>query len=152
MRATEAGGGHRDEAPHFLDSNVVLYLLSDDTAKAVRTEQLLKTKPVISVQVLNEVTHVCRRKIAMSWSEIDQFLALVRGFCTLVPLTEATHDEARRIAERYHYHWYDACIVASASLAGCRTLFSEDMHTGQVLEQGLTIRNPYTLQQHYLGV
>jgi len=49
---------------------------------------------VISVQVFNQVTHVCRRKIAMSWSEIDQFLALVRGFCTLVPLTEATYDEA----------------------------------------------------------
>jgi len=130
-------------APGFLDSSVVLYLLSGDSAKAVRTEQLLKTKPIISVQVLNEVTHVCRRKIAMSWSDIAQFLLLVRGFCTLVPLTEATHDQARRIAERYHYHLYDACIIASARMAACQTLFSEDMHDGQVLEQGLTIRNPY---------
>jgi len=141
MHAANADLAHTK--PSFLDSNVVLYLLSDDAAKAVRTEQLLKTKPVISVQVLNEVTHVCRRKIAMSWSDIEQFLVLVRSFCTLVPLTEATHNEARRIAERYHYHLYDSCIIASASLAACRTLFSEDMNDGHLLEQGLTIRNPY---------
>ena len=33
-------------------------------------------------------------------------------------------------------------IVAAAELAGCSTLFTEDMHGGLVIG-GLTLRNPY---------
>jgi len=127
----------------FLDSNVVLYLLSADASKADRAERLLKTKPVISVQVLNEVTHVCRKKLGMRWEEITEFTDLVRRFCKVVPLTEAIHDQARAIAQRYQVAFYDACIVAAAAMAGCQTLFSEDMNAGQTLEGHLTVRNPF---------
>jgi predicted nucleic acid-binding protein len=127
----------------FLDSNVVLSLLSSDVSKANRVEQLLTADPVISVQVLNEVTSVCRRKLNMGWDEIARFLELVRGFCTVVPLTEEIHDRGRTIAERYQISFYDACIVAAAVTAGCRTLFSEDMNAGQIFEKHLTVRNPF---------
>ena len=128
---------------HFLDSNVVLYLLSADARKADKVESLLTSRPVTSVQVLNEVTQVCRRKLQMEWSEIAQFLALVRGFCKVVPLTEAVHDRARQIAEHSKLSFYDASIVASAILGGCDTLYSEDMNNGQVIESRLTLRNPF---------
>ncbi|WP_202978036.1 MULTISPECIES: PIN domain-containing protein [Pseudomonas] len=127
----------------FLDSNVVLYLLSADSTKADCAESLLKTHPVISVQVLNEVTHVCVHKLRMSWDEIGQFLELVRSFCKVVPLTEAAHDQARLIAERHRLAFRDACIVATATAAGCRSLYSEDMSHGQILEESLAIRNPF---------
>jgi len=135
MRVTDDSG--------FLDTNVVLYLLSADASKADRVERLLKTKPIISVQVLNEVTHVCRRKLGMRWEEIAEFMDLVRRFCKVVPLTEAIHDQARAIAQRYQMAFYDACIAAAAVMAGCQTLFSEDMNVGQTLEGHLTIRNPF---------
>lgn len=128
---------------HFLDSNVVLYLLSADTDKADRAESLLKARPVISVQVLNEVTHVCRRKLQMSWKDIAEFLGLVRALCKVVPLTEAVHDQARLIAEHNKLSFYDACIVAAAVAAGCHTLYSEDMNHGQLLEDCLTLKNPF---------
>lgn len=133
MRAAKSRG--------FLDSNVVLYLLSADSAKADRAEALLKTSPLISVQVLNEITYVCRRKLNMDWDEIALFLDLVRGFCKVVPLTEDVHDKARRLAERHGWSFYDACIVAAAS--GCETLYSEDMNHGQKLDNGLVICNPF---------
>nr|WP_283163649.1 PIN domain-containing protein [Brenneria tiliae] len=126
-----------------MDSNVVLYLLSADPAKADRAEALLKTNPVIGVQVINEVTNVCRRKLAMSWEDIGSFLELVRGFCDVAPLTVEVHDRARHLAERYQFSFYDACIVAAAATAGCQILYSEDMNHGQTLEGGLTIRNPF---------
>ncbi|MFT0546194.1 PIN domain-containing protein [Allopusillimonas ginsengisoli] len=129
---------------HFMDSNVVLYLLSEDSAKADKAESLLKAGPVISVQVLNEVTNVCVRKLKMGWDEIAQFLELVRGFCKVVPLTEAVHDQARLIAERHKLSFYDSCIVAAAAAAGCQTLYSEDMNHGQILEDSLTIWNPFS--------
>ncbi|HCI6432423.1 TPA: PIN domain-containing protein [Klebsiella quasipneumoniae subsp. similipneumoniae] len=128
----------------FIDSNVILYLLSGDAHKADRAEALLRLKPVISVQVLNEVTHVCRRKLNMEWSEIAQFLELVRSFCRkIVPLTVETHDRARHLANRHQLSFYDACIVAAATIEGCQTLYSEDMHHGLILEESLTLRNPF---------
>jgi predicted nucleic acid-binding protein len=131
------------EARLFLDSNVVLYLLSADVDKADRAEALLKQRPVISVQVLNEVTHVCRRKLGMPWEEIAQFLALVRQFCPVVSVTEEVHDRARQMAERHGLAFYDACIVASARIERCDSLYTEDMHHGLIVEDSLTLRNPF---------
>ncbi len=36
-----------------------------------------------------------------------------------------------------------ALIVAAALLAGCTTLYPEDLRHGQVIERQLTIRNPF---------
>ncbi|WP_235578242.1 PIN domain-containing protein [Pseudorhodoferax sp. Leaf267] len=127
----------------FLDSNVVLYLLSGDAAKADRAEALLLARPMISVQVLNEVTQTCLRKRAMPWTEISRFLELVRHFCEVVPLTVEVHDQARHLAERYRLSFYDACIVAAATLANCEVLYSEDMHHGLVIHGGPVLRNPF---------
>jgi predicted nucleic acid-binding protein len=127
----------------FLDSNVLLYLLSEDAAKADSAERLLKTRPVISVQVLNEVTHVCRRKLGMGWAEIAELLGLVRRLCKVVPLTEAIHDQGRALAERHQISFYDACIAAAAVTAGCQTLFSEDLNDGPMLGERLAIKNPF---------
>lgn len=133
MPATEA----------FFDSNVVLYLLSADTAKADAAETLLMTGGVVSVQVLNETTHVMRRKLVMPWHAIETVQEAVRAQCRVEPLTLETHDLGRRIAERYGLSVYDALIVAAALLAGCNVLYSEDMQHGLVIEQHLRIVNPF---------
>lgn len=127
----------------FLDSNVVLYLLSADDAKADAAEALLRQRPVLSVQVLNEVTLVCRRKLGMPWDEIQAFLATVRSLSGIVPLTEAVHDDARRLAQQHGLAFYDACIAAAALGAGCAILYSEDMHHGLVLDRATVVRNPF---------
>jgi predicted nucleic acid-binding protein len=127
----------------FFDTNVVLYLLSADTAKADRAEELLALGGTISVQVLNEFAAVASRRLRMSWTEIREVLAQVRAVCAVEPLTLETHERALRIAERYRLSIYDALIVAAALLAKCQTLHSEDMQDGQVVERQLTIRNPF---------
>jgi predicted nucleic acid-binding protein len=38
---------------------------------------------------------------------------------------------------------HDALIVSAALLAGGKTLHSEDMQHGQIIERQLTIRNPF---------
>jgi predicted nucleic acid-binding protein len=127
----------------FFDTNVVLYLLSADTAKADRAEDLLTLGGTISVQVLNEFVAVASRKLRMSWLEIREVLAQIRAVCEVVPMTTETHEHALRIAERYGFSIYDALIVSAALLAGCKTLHSEDMQNGQVIERRLTVRNPF---------
>jgi predicted nucleic acid-binding protein len=136
-------GGNARRPKIFIDSNVVLYLLSDDAAKADRSEALMRSKPTISVQVLNEVTNVCVRKLRMDWSEVGQFLDGVKSLCHVTPLTIEVHDLARRVAERHGLSFYDACIVAAASMEGCQALYTEDMHHGLIIEDSLTLRNPF---------
>lgn len=127
----------------FFDSNVLLYLVSADAAKADRAEALLAGGGTISVQVLNEVTNVAMRKHGMTWSQVDVLLAPVRALCRVEPLTEATYDLGRGLAERYRLSLYDAMIVAAALLAEADTLYSEDMHDGLCVEERLRIRNPF---------
>ena len=129
----------------FADTNVLLYLLSQDAQKADQAEVVLNKGVMISVQVLNEVTHVLRRKIKLSWPEIHTFLALIQSLCTVQPLTIETHAQGLTLAERYHFLVYDSMIVAAALLAQCRILYSEDMQHGLLVEGRLLIQNPFVL-------
>ena len=127
----------------FVDTNVVLYLLSKDPAKAQRARDIVSGQPIISVQVLNEITNVARRKLDLGWKGIDEFLTLLRALCPVEPITEQTHDLGRRISERYQLSVYDGQIVASALGAGCDVLYSEDMQPGLRIERTLTVVNPF---------
>lgn len=127
----------------FFDTNVLLYLLSGDEVKADRAEELIATGGVISVQVLNEFAAVASRKLAMSWPEIREVLSQVRAVCTVEPLSIETHDRGLLLAERYALSTYDAMIVASALLAECTILYSEDLHDGHRIDGRLVVRNPF---------
>ena len=127
----------------FVDTNVLLYLLSDDEAKADRAEALLARRVVISVQVLNEFANVARRKMGLDWPVVEQALADMQRFADVRPLTLATHQGGVALARRYQLSLHDAMIAAAALEAGCTTLASEDFSHGQRLEGRLTIRNPF---------
>ena len=126
----------------FLDSNIVLYLLSGDNRKADQAQALLQSGPVISVQVLNEVTAVCKRKLGMPWSEIQTLVETLKAFCRVEPVTMQSHALAMVLAQQHQLSFYDAHIAASAVMANVQTLFSEDMHNGLRI-RGLTIQNPF---------
>ncbi|MEJ0036642.1 MAG: PIN domain-containing protein [Gammaproteobacteria bacterium] len=132
----------RDGRP-FLDTNVLLYLLSGDAPKADKAEALLAGRGIVSVQVLNELASVAVRKLGLTWRELGELIAAVRARCEVHSLTEEVHDQARELAERYRLSFYDAAIVSSALIAGCRVLYSEDMQHGLKIDRSLTIRNPF---------
>ena len=130
-------------AGSFLDSNVLLYLASADPLKANRAETVLAVGGTISVQVLNEVANVARRKMAMSWEEVRAFISGLRALLETIPLTISVHDRGLELAERYGLSIYDTLIVAAALEAGCDTLYSEDMQHGMRIGESLTIVNPF---------
>ncbi|MES3014716.1 MAG: PIN domain-containing protein [Pseudomonadota bacterium] len=129
--------------PPFVDTNVLLYLLSGDEAKADRAEALLAGRIVISVQVLNEFLNVTRRRMGLPWPAVEQALTDVQRFADVRPLTLATHRQGMALAKRYQLNGYDAMIAAAALEAGCTTLASEDFSHGQRFDGRLTIRNPF---------
>ncbi len=127
----------------FFDTNVLIYLASGDEAKADRAEALVATGGVISVQVLNELLNVARRKMRLSWSDARAVLETVRGLLSVEAVTVAIHESAVALAERYNLAIYDSVIVASALAANCETLWSEDMQHGLLIEDCLRILNPF---------
>jgi len=131
------------ESPVFIDTNVLIYLLSDDQDKADRAENIVRVGSIVSVQVLNEMTNIMHRKLAMSWGDISEVIAIIQSLCSVESLTTDTHNRGRFIAQRYGFSVYDSMIVASALLAGCKTLYSEDLQDEQLLEQQLRICNPF---------
>jgi predicted nucleic acid-binding protein len=127
----------------FFDTNVLIYLASGDAKKADLAEVAIAKGGSISVQVLNELASVARRKMQMSWDETHALLNILRNLLTVHPLTVVTHETGLRLAERHGLSIYDAMIAASALHAGCNTLWSEDMQHGMEFEKGLRIVDPF---------
>src|SRR5262245_36158872 len=103
----------------FFDTNVLVYLASDDAAKADRAESIVREGGAISVQVLNEVANVARRRMKLSWSETRGFLHSLRELLVVHPVTVDAHELGLALAERHQLGIYDALIAASALLAEC---------------------------------
>jgi predicted nucleic acid-binding protein len=127
----------------FVDTNVLLYRLSEDAEKADRAEALVREGGWISVQVLNEALNVMRRKLGMSWREARECLALMRGLLEVAPVTLDTHELGLEFAERYGLSIYDSMIAAAATLNGCRRLWSQDMQHGMRIGEALRVENPF---------
>ncbi len=129
---------------YFLDTNVLIYALAKDDPRASKTEALLASGGVLSVQALNEFVSVARRKLGMSWREIRESLDVIGILCPKpVPISLDTHKAALAIAEHYGYNIYDALVATAALESGCKTLYSEDLQDGQIINRQLTVRNPF---------
>jgi predicted nucleic acid-binding protein len=130
----------------FFDTNVLIYIVGEKDKRTMRAEALVAGGGVVSVQVLNELAAVARRKLGMTWEEIGDALAAIRVLCpSPVPLTLETHEAGLRIAAQYQFHIYDALVAAAALEAECTTLYSEDLQDEQIIDGRLTIRNPFRI-------
>jgi predicted nucleic acid-binding protein len=127
----------------FLDSNIVLYLASEDLLKADRAQELVAEGGTISVQVLNEIANISRRKMGLSWAETRNFLLMIRGLLKVEPITIEIHDVGISLAERYQLSVYDSMIVSAALSAECDTLLSEDLQDGLLIKGRLRVLNPF---------
>ena len=128
----------------FLDTNVLIYAVTQSDARAARAEELLIAGGVVSVQILNEFAAVARRKMQMPWAEVAEAVEAFLVLCpTPVAVTLEIHNAARAIADKMGCNIYDALVVAAALDAGCATLYSEDFQDGQVIEGKLTVQNPF---------
>jgi predicted nucleic acid-binding protein len=85
----------------FFDTNVLLYVVSGDRTKADRAERLIGAGGMISVQVLNEIAKVARRKLGMSWTQTRAFLSAIRGLPPVQGLTIEVRETGLVLAERY---------------------------------------------------
>lgn len=128
---------------NFVDTNILVYFSDLEERRYLRAAEIVEAGGIVSVQVLNEITNVLRSKSRLDWTSIDAFLGLMQTMLSVTPLTLHTHRTALQLAQRYGVHIYDANILAAALLAGCDTLYSEDMQNGLLVEGRLRVVNPF---------
>lgn len=137
-------------AEFFIDTNVFIYHLdTTDRRKHKAAEKIVRDalatgNGCISSQVVQECLNVALRKaeVALSLDAARSYLDAVLAPLLQVTASEALYHRALDVQARWRFSFYDSLIVAGAMAAGCRTLLSEDMQHGQVLDS-LTIVDPF---------
>jgi predicted nucleic acid-binding protein len=132
----------------FVDTNVLLYAIDTDPAEAekmAKAEALLTSEDwswsaQVAAEFVNSSTSARRRK-PLTFAEAEQWLQSWRGF-PMAPIDFATVSKALEIATRWRIAYYEAQIVAAATLLGCMTVYSEDLNDGQDYG-GVTVINPF---------
>jgi predicted nucleic acid-binding protein len=128
----------------FFDTSVLMYLISEDAAKADRAEAILGQGGVISAQVLNEFSNAANRKSRLPWAAIREILDTIRGLTRVAPISVEMHENALDVAERYQFSFYDSLIVAAAQMSRCSILYCEDLQHGQRIGRSLRVVNPFS--------
>jgi predicted nucleic acid-binding protein len=129
----------------FVDSNVWVYLFTnEDNAKSKIAERFILENSlnhilVISYQVINEVTNVLKKK-GFGENQIRFVIENMAKICAIQDYSKDIMLLASTLREKHAFSFWDSLIVASASIAQCRYLASEDMQDGQVISK-TTIKN-----------
>lgn len=132
----------------FLDTNVLLYSISDaadETKKRDRALDLLDHDDcVLSVQVLQEFYVQATRASRPDPLPHDIAVGLIRTWLRfqIQENTVAILKAALEMKQLHQLSFWDSAIVAAARAAGCRELYSEDLSHGRTID-GVTIINPF---------
>ena len=87
----------------FLDANILVYA-QQSGAKGETAKDIVAKGGTISVQVLNELVSVLRRKLRRSWRDVEDVLNDVTSlFEPALPLTVQSHVAALGIARRWPF-------------------------------------------------
>jgi len=129
----------------FLDTNILIYCYSSTEPDKRSKAQSVASLPdvFISTQVIKEFINTLRKKFRLDWPTIQSAVFEVEKNFEVYPNTANSIHHACKLAERYNYSFYDSLIIAAALEIGCFTLFTEDLQDGQVIENVLTIKNPF---------
>lgn len=134
-------------ARSFVDTNVLIYAEASDApikqraALALLKQLYESTDGVLSTQVLQEYCNVALKKLRLPAQHLRAQLDLYEQF-EVVQVTPAVIRVGLDLHQTRSVAFYDALIIASAQLAGCSVLFSEDLNAGETMA-GVRIVNPF---------
>ena len=131
----------------FLDTNILVYAKLEDDNKEKRTTAIdliekIYSNPVISVQVLNEFASVLI-KHSVPNQDIKDAVQEIAVSSIVINLNVEMVWETWRIRDKYHFSYWDSMIIAAAIKGGCDMLYSEDLQNGQIIDNQITIINPF---------
>jgi predicted nucleic acid-binding protein len=134
--------------PQFLDTNILLYSISRNSAEAFKRDRAIALldddSSAVSIQVLQEfyvqatrsgrgdaIPHELAAGLIESWTRFrvqEMNLEVLRTALT--------------IRQTHRFSFWDSAIVAAALALGCDRLYTEDLTHGQVI-RGLAVIDPF---------
>ncbi len=135
----------------FFDTNVLVYLYSIDEPEKQQAalKQIAMTENRwISTQVLSELSNTLRKKFNLEYSNIVNVLTEIQESFQVITVQPSTIEHTLHLAQTYRYSYYDSLILAASLEKTCYVLYSEDMPHQQIIDQQLTIVNPFETIEH----
>jgi len=131
----------------LVDTNLWVYLYSPASEKQIKMQAVVANefqKLTISTQILGELYHVLTRKNLCTVQEAKEIIFEMVATFPVLEIETATVLQALDINTRYGYSYWDSLVVATALLNDCDSIYSEDMHHTQLIDQKLHLINPLT--------
>ncbi len=132
----------------FIDTNILVYCYdANPSLKKERATELTKNIPslFISTQVVQELACVMSRKYNTKWNVVLQTIEELKKDFSIAVNSINTIVKACSISDKYKFSFYDSLIVAAALECNCKILYSEDLQHKQIIENSLTVINPFAL-------
>lgn len=132
----------------FIDTNILVYADSPDApTKQRQALKLLRQlgearSGVISTQVLNEYCNVALSKLRLPHNTLRARLTFWQKQFEVCLVTPEIVTQAVDLHQLRSIGYYDALIVASAQVANCTVLYSEDMNAGEMVG-GVRVATPF---------
>jgi predicted nucleic acid-binding protein len=127
-----------------VDTNILIYLHdASHPGKRQNAKSLLAGNPKISAQVISEYLNTMRRLLSLSKEDLLFQAAGLFQPCPVMATLPSTLYLASSLIKKYRFQLFDAVIVAASLEGNCTTLYSEDMQHGLVVNNTLTIVNPF---------
>ncbi len=133
----------------FVDTNILVY--SRDASEPEKNaiaftvlQELWESQTgIISIQVCNEYYVTVTQKLdpGLSPDEAWDDVIMYESWKP-VPIDMKTLHKAKEAQQLYQLSWRDSLIAASAFIANCSRIISEDMNHGQEYF-GITVENPF---------
>ena len=131
----------------FLDTNTVIYSYSEDEPEKQKIAndilEQYSNQIIISNQVINELSNTLFRKFKLNADEVRETVLELNDNFPIVNFNLQTQLKGIELKGKYKLQFYDSMILATALENGCNIVFSEDMQHNQVIENRLTIINPF---------
>ncbi len=134
-------------AKYFIDTNILIYandkrnLEKQKKAMHLVAHLMKSTEGVLSTQVLQEYANAAISKLSQKEEVVLRQLHLLEKM-EVVYQSPSMIRRAVEIKKNYGINFWDACIISNAECAGCDTIYSEDLNTGQFYS-GIRIENPF---------
>ncbi len=131
----------------FIDTNILVYLLSDtepDKRKNIQSllGQIEGENPIVwSTQIIQEFYQVMTSKYG---KEPQKIKAIIKQFTTFETVINGidTINNAIDIQVLNNLSFWDSLVISAAVQSSCSTLLTEDLNHGQNIG-GVMIHNPF---------
>lgn len=132
-----------------VDTSILIYGVDRDAGEKHELARHLiggiaKHSGILTVQALGEFYHATTRKNLLPTEIAQQFIDDWRAVFTIVAANELALKHAIDATRMRQHSFWDAMICATADIANCSVILSEDMQHGASFGR-VTVVNPYAV-------